>query len=280
MMIMGKYFLIAVAISIILASCEEVIDIDLNSSDPAFVVEAIIYKDSVSLVRLTRTTSYFSLEEPEFIEDASIIISDGTSSEELTYTGNGYYTGSTIIGAEERTYKIEIINDGNVYEGISYLPLETDIISVRYSRDESQSIFNPYGETMFTITSEFIDNPDKDDFYMVRYILDGEVLKNSYYVLTEDNAINGSVNNFNINNADNDTIKFSEWMFYEGGEAEVQIFSIDESVYNYFLQLNDVLYWKRRVMPPTPYNPVSNINNGALGYFAAWAYDSEIIILE
>jgi hypothetical protein len=69
-------------------------------------------------------------------------------------------------------------------------------------------------------------------------------------------------------------------MFYEGGEAEVQVFSLDESVYNYFLQLNDILYWKRRVMPPTPYNPKSNISNGALGYFAAWAYDSRKIMLE
>jgi hypothetical protein len=33
-------------------------------------------------------------------------------------------------------------------------------------------------------------------------------------------------------------------------------------------------------MPPTPYNPKSNISNGALGYFAAWSYDSEKILLE
>lgn len=274
-MIMCKYCLVAITILIILVSCEEVIDIDLNSSDPAFVVEAIIYKDSVSLVRLTRTTSYFSLEEPEFIDDASIIISDGTSSEELTYTGNGYYTGSTIIGTEERTYKIEIIIDGTIYEGISYMPLKTDIISVHFTKSESQSILNPYGETVFTITCEFSDNPDIDNFYLIRFISDGAMLENSYYLLTENNANDGVVNNTN-----NDTISFSESVFYEGGEVEVQVFSIDESVYNYFIQLNDVLYWKRRVMPPTPYNPVSNINNGALGYFAAWSYDSEIIMLE
>jgi uncharacterized protein (DUF2147 family) len=277
---MNKYILVATTLLIILSSCEEVIDVDLNSSNPAFVVEATIYKDSVSLVRLTRTTSYFSLEEPEFIEDASIKISDRTSMEELNYIGNGHYVGNKIIGTEGKTYEIEIKYDGIIYQGISYMPLETDIISVSYSKSASQSIFNPNGEMIYTVTCEFIDNPDIDNFYMIRYILDGVVLKNSYYLLTEHNAVNGSVNNVNVNNADNDTLRFSEWMFYEGGEFEVQIFSIDESVYNYFLQLNDVLFWKRRVMPPTPYNPVSNINNGALGYFAAWAYDSEIIILE
>lgn len=115
---------------------------------------------------------------------------------------------------------------------------------------------------------------------MIRYILDGTVLKDSYYLVTEQNAGNGTINSSNINNADNDTLRFSEWLFYEGGEVEVQVFSFDESVYNYFMQLNDVLFWKRKVMPPAQYNPVSNINNRALGYFAALSYDSRKIMLE
>ena len=110
---------------------------------------------------------------------------------------------------------------------------------------------------------------------MIRYISDGEMVENSYYLLTEKNANDGVINSVN-----DGIISFSESVFFEGGEVEVQLFSIDESVYNYFMQLNDVLFWKRRVIPPTPYNPISNINNGALGYFAAWAYDSETIILE
>jgi hypothetical protein len=279
-MITDKYFLVALTILIISTSCEEVIDVDLNSSDPGFVIEAIIYKDSLSLVRLTRTTSYFSQEDPAFIEDATIWISDGISMEELNYMGNGYYTGNTMVGTEGRTYEIEIIYNGIIYKGSSYMPLKTDIVSVSFSKDESKTIFNPFGKRIFVIGCEFIDDPAKDNFYMIRYILDGKVLKDSYYLLTEQNATNGYISNANLNNTDNDTIRFEEWMFYEGGEVEIQLFSIDESVYNYFIQLNDVLYWKRMVMAPTPYNPLSNINYGALGYFAAWAYDSEIITLE
>ena len=273
-MIMDKITLITLTLFIILTSCEEVIDVDLNSSDPAFVVEAIIYKDSVSSVRLTRTTSYFTLEEPGFIENASITISDETSSEELQYTGQGYYTGNTIIGTEESTYEIEIIHDGLTYSGITYMPVKTDIISVSYDKYEDQSTLNPLGETVFTIICEFSDNPDIDNFYMIKYLEDGKMIEKNYFMITERDAIGGS---FNI---ENDIISFSESIFYDGGEVEVQVFSIDESVYNYFMQLNDILFWKRRIMPPTPYNPSSNINNGALGYFAALAYDSEIIILE
>jgi hypothetical protein len=280
MIIMRKYCLFAIPLLINLTSCEEVIHVDLNNANPEFVVEATIFKDSVSLVHLTRTTSYFSNEEPDLIEDAIIMISEGTSLERLNYMGNGYYIGKNIIGIEDKVYKIEITHDGITYEGSSYMPIKPNILSVSFSKNNSQSIFNPNGETILTINCEFIDEPGKDNYYMIRYFLDGKVLKDSYYLVTEYNAINGTLENSNSNHADSDTLRFSESMFYEGIEAEVQIFSIDETVYNYFVQLNDVLYWKRRFMPPTPYNPVSNINNGVLGYFAAWAYDSKTIMLK
>jgi hypothetical protein len=277
---MKKYSLIALLLLIILASCEEVIEVGLNSSDPAFVVEAVIYKDSVTLVRLTTTTSYYSVGEPEFITDASIKISDGISNEELIYKDNGYYSGSSIQGVEGRNYVIEILHDGILYKSISSMLFKTDIVSVGYSRNNTQTIYNPSGKTMFIISCEFIDDPEADNYYMIRYILDGKVLAGSYYLLTEHTAVNGSLDISGINSADQDTIRFEEWMFYEGGTGEVQVFSIDKSVYDYFVQLNDVLFWKRRFNPPATYNPVSNINNGALGYFAAWTFDSEKIILE
>ena len=280
MIIINKYFLFALSLIIALTSCEEVIKVDLNTSNPAFVIEAMIYEDSVTLVRLTKTTSYFSAEEPEYINDASIKISDKISSEELIYIGNGYYSGVNIIGTEEINYEIEILYGGILYKGTSYMPVRTDIISVSYSKNNEQTIFNPKGETMFVIKCEFIDDPEADNYYMIRYILDGKVLAGSYYLLTEESAVNGSLEISNITSADNDTIRFEEWMFYEGGTGEIQVFSIDKSVYDYFVQLNDILFWKRRFNPPTQYNPVSNINNGAMGYFAAWTYNSEKLILE
>jgi hypothetical protein len=272
-MIKRKYIYIVISFIFFLASCEEVIVVDLNTANPALVVEAIIYKDSVCLVRLTRTTSYFSIEQPVFIENASVKISDGALSEELSYKGNGYYTGNTIIGTEGRTYEIEIMRDGITYKGISSMPLKTDLIAVRFGKDNSQSPLNTYGETVFTFTCEFVDDPDKNNFYMIRFVSDGALLER-YYLLTETSSNSGDINKIN------GVISFSESVFFEGGLVDVQLLSIDESVYNYFMQLSDILFWKRRVMPPTPYNPKSNISNGALGYFAAWAIDSESIILE
>jgi hypothetical protein len=108
---------------------------------------------------------------------------------------------------------------------------------------------------------------------MIRF-LSGDKMIENYYLLTEHSNVGGSLNN------NHDTLSFSESIFYDGGEVEIKLFSIDESLYTYFVQLNDVLFWKRRIMPPSQYNPVSNISNGVMGYFAAWSYDSEKIKLE
>jgi hypothetical protein len=272
--IIMKRYLFAVWITMyILTSCEEVINVDLNTANPAFVVEASIYKDSVCAVRLTETFSYFSLEEPGLIEDAEVQISDGTISEELAYIGNGYYMGDTIIGKQGRTYEINILHKGINYRSVSDMPLKSDLIAVRFWKGESQSPLNPFGKTVFTISCEFIDNPDTNNYYMIRFVSDGTLLER-YYLLTENSTNSGEIA------YSNGVIIFSESIFFEGGDVEVQLFSVDKYVYNYFMQLSDVLFWKRRVMPPTPYNPKSNINNGALGYFAAWAYDSRRMVLE
>ena len=259
---------------VLLASCQEVIEIDLDYADPAFVAEARIYRDSVCQVRLSLTAAYFTSDEPVYVEDATISVSDGTTSEVLVYTGNGYYTGNTITGTEGMVYDIEISSGGKVYRGSSFMPPLTGLISTDFGKSDSQSPVNPFGETVFTIDCQFADDPEVKNFYLLRIVDTEDRLIEKYYLLTEDESNSGNIENIN------DTITFSESIFYDGGEVSVQLFSVDEQVYNYFLQLTDVLFWKRRIQPPTPYNPVSNIDNGAQGYFAAWAYDSETLILE
>lgn len=268
---MQKYIIISTAILIILSSCEEVVEIDLNSASPAFVTEAKLFKDSVVHVLLTYTTDYFSVSAPDIVEDAEIKISDGTSTEELTYIGNGNYKGSLITGREGYTYNLEINHSGKTYDSYSTMPSYTSIAATRFSISNSQSILNPEGKTVVTVTCMFADDPDENNYYMICFMNNGRMIEDRYFMLTENTANGGSFIN------ENNMISFSESMFYDGDEVEVQLYSIDESIYNYFYQLDDILFWKRRVIPPVPYNPASNISNGALGFFAAWTIDSKKI---
>jgi len=272
---MVKNILFTLTFLILLTSCEEVIQIDLNSANPAFVVEAKIQHDSVAQVRLTRTTSYFSQERPGFIDNAKVYLSDGSSREELIYQENGNYKGDTLTGIQNRSYTIEILHDGKTYQGVSTLPAKTEIISIRYFKGETPTILNPNGEIVYTIQFEFVDDPEVSNFYMVSFVREGKMIENRYFLFTENITNGGSLEKFGGN-----IFSFAESIFTTEGEVTVNLFSIDEPVYNYFMRLDDVLFWKRRVMPPTPYNPVSNVDNGALGYFAAWGLDTKRVLLE
>jgi hypothetical protein len=271
---MIRNLLLTVLCLLLLISCEQVVKIDLNASDPALVVDANITKDSVSQVRLTRTISYFSQENPVFVGDAKIVLNNGTVSEDLVYHGNGYYRGTSIHGEEDKIYRIEVTDNGITYSGTSQMPFKSKITDVYYSKSASTGVLNPEGKTVFTITVAFDDNPVKANYYMILFLSNDSLLER-YYLLTETKSNSGTVG---INYAGD--ISFTESIFYDGGEVKVQLYAVDEAVYNYFLQLSDILFWKRRIIPPTPYNPESNLSNGALGYFAAWTLDSKNILLE
>lgn len=255
-------------------SCEEVVDINLDFAEPAFVVEAIISKDSVCSVHLSRTAEYFSSEETEFVEDAVITISDGNLSEELIYKGKGYYKGSSLTGHEGLTYEIQIQQAGKTYRGISSMPEKAEILSIHYSMSTEVSIMNPFGDTVYIISCSFFDDPWIENYYMITFKSQDELLEERFFLLTEYTANGGSFDNTG------NIINFAESIFCQGGVAEVRLYTIDKQVYDYYLQLDDILFWKRRYIPPVPYNPKSNISNGALGCFAAWAVDAREIVLE
>jgi hypothetical protein len=263
----------SVFILFLFSSCEKVITVDLNSADPAIVIEAEISIDSVATVHLTKTTSYFSTESAEFVEDAEILLNNGIQSETLTNKGNGYYRGKVIKGSEGSSYELKVTASGKTYSAASTLPQRSDIIYIHFTKSESTGILNPEGKTVFTLTSRFTDVSPGQNYYLVCYKSGVELLER-YYLVTENSSNSGTVEYGN-----DKSIIFTESLFFDGGEVKMDLYSIDKSVYKYFMQLSDILFWKRRVIPPTPYNPRSNFSNGALGYFAAWSHDSEIVVL-
>ena len=55
----------AVLILVLLAACEEVIEVDLNSSNPVLVAEGVIDNELPAWISLSYTSDYFDSEESE-----------------------------------------------------------------------------------------------------------------------------------------------------------------------------------------------------------------------
>ncbi len=65
-----------------------------------------------------------------------------------------------------------------------------------------------------------------------------------------------------------------------GDTVTVELLSIDKATYDYFNTLRDILSSDRAATSLSPANPNTNLSGGALGYFAAWAIDRKVIILQ
>lgn len=63
-----------------------------------------------------------------------------------------------------------------------------------------------------------------------------------------------------------------------GDTISIELNSIGFNTFEYFRTLNDAL--NSGGMGSTPYNPITNLNNDALGYFGTYTSDTEQFIVE
>lgn len=277
---MKKILLILILILVALTSCEKVIDIDLNLADPTLVIEGKVMKDSLAQVLIQETTSYFTPDTLPCVCDAIVIIQeDDARPDTLDYSGNGLYKSTSMKGKSDANYHLTVIHDSQTYTASSYLPPEPNIYQLT---SISMLAFGGFGDSLMTppgggmgssdsipwlIFTDLYDDPLVENYYLFKYILNGEDVTIAYRTSDDEGA-------------ENDTLKYMGGFsrFFLGDTVTVKAYAVDRGVYIYFDTLNDV-FSSNPIMSSTPYNPHSNISNGALGVFSAMSVNSKTTII-
>lgn len=256
-----KLYLLITLLAIIFSACEEVIEVDLESTDPALVAEGVIEPGEPVWLQLSYTSDYFSAEETSYEDEASVYISDENGNvDTLYFDGDGMYRGTNIIGEAGTTYFISFYQDNDTYQASSSLLPASDIVNVWF---EESSMQRPgEDEKSYEIHVEISNDTQQDNFYLFKFYINGELEDESY-----------SLANSNYY-PDEETLDFNPFRidFDLDDKVEVIVYRIDEDNYNYFSQLND-LTESGPGGSSTPYNPQSNFGDNVLGYFSAWSYD-------
>jgi len=260
--------LVGIVSSLALSSCEKVIDIDLNSSNPVLVAEGKIVKDSTVWVRLSYTTDYFNVEKAVFEENATVVLSNGDNeSEILTYSGNGIYKGDLLVGEVGENYTLDITTAKDEYTAQSSLMPPSEIYEIIVTESDLQKPGQT--DTTYSLEIKFKDVTAGDDFYMMKFFING--LFDSYALVDDKIFLVGDTINYPV-------IRKS---FYKNDNVVVRLHTVDNETYKYYNQLNDAV---SDGMGPggssTPYNPASNFGENVMGYFAAWSYVSDTVIIE
>lgn len=125
------HFALVLAITMVFASCEQVITVDLPTTPPRLVVNSYFEPDSVFKVHVSKSANILDNAELQNISNATVIVTGPSGfREQLNYTGEGNYESASgpSIG---QTYAIDVSAPN--FESVSAsdkIPEEIEIISI------------------------------------------------------------------------------------------------------------------------------------------------------
>lgn len=254
-------YILLLFITFFTLSCEEVIDVNLETAPPRLVIEASINwvrntPGNLQAVKLSTTTSYFAEEIPP-VSDAIVTI---TNSEGTVFTFTeidepGLYICSDFVPIVNETYTLVVVYQGEVYSSTEQL-LATPVVS-RTEQNNEGGILGDEIEVKFF----YNDIPNETNFYFLGIIDPYKVIPE--YGVTEDRF---------FENNEMFGLYFSEDL-KTGDTLTFTMNGISQNYYNY---LNLLLTQAGNNAGPfsTPTATVrgniinqTNFDNYALGYF-------------
>ena len=270
-------FAIFILLSLFLYSCEKVVYIDLNSEAPRLIVQGNISDQEWNWdVALSNSINYYESNSFPPVSGASINIFDNVgNSETLVEYKPGHYwsarpSGST-RGVSGRTYNLKISSNGKEYTATSTMPYSVPIDSVNIEKNMNDRPGRPGGAN-FRVICKFKDPLGLGNYYKV-------LLTSSDTAITKQNGYGYRVLSDKLTDGDEMAMSF-RLNLKIGDSLHATLECIDRATYDFCNQLRNVQGELNPFVSAPPANPPCNINNGALGYFAAYTVSSKLVVIK
>lgn len=129
--------IILLSLLIILSSCEDVIDVEVQSVPERLVIEASLDWEkgttgNEQTIRLQKSTSFYDTNSNTAVTGASVKVTNDTNGTEFIFAdqNNGNYTTAAFVPIIDQSYTLEVSYNGEVYsatETLFAVPPITDI---------------------------------------------------------------------------------------------------------------------------------------------------------
>jgi hypothetical protein len=265
-------FLATIFSGIIIISCTERIDIELDESSVRLVVDGSVSTDTMAhKIILTKTTSYFYSHESPSVTGASVSITTGERNIQLYEKKPGvYYTDSTFYGLEGLTYTLNItlaspVGGHTEYSATSYMNNAVMI-------DSADLIFQPdWSDSGFYEVQCYLKDPPTAEYYRFMIYKNGKILSDTLdeWLVIDDRFFNGSyiygaTVAFLDQGSENEKLEV-------GDEITLELNSVGRDYAGFLWEAQSELMGSNPLFSGPPANVKGNINNGAIGFFAAYA---------
>lgn len=263
-----KPILFFFSLIILLTSCENVIEIELDYMNPKLVIEGVINDfDNQCIIKLSKTTDYFNQKSNHTVSDAVITLTDNAGTiMKFNETEPGNYLGESGQAKSRTNYTLNILSEGNEYVAKATIPEKVNIDSLTCKYNPKSIIY----EVGYVVSCHFSDPEEFRNFYRLKTynINDRTKAKNTKDIYNDD-LCNGN---------------HVDWLwkynvYQQFDTVVVELYTLDERTYDYYKTLFPISGGTEMMSMVTPANPNTNISNGALGYFGAYTISRDTIII-
>lgn len=258
------------ALVITLSSCQKVIDIDLNSATPQYVIEAELVEGTQDFrVRVTKTSNYFSTDNVTSVNNATITLKkDNGTPTTLTNEANGYYKTTNYTATNKVNYQLSVAVDGKTFDASSFLPKPVTLDSISIEKSGGRPFGGGKADSSYQLYCNFQDPAGEANYYQIKTTINGVPNdKGGSILVIEDRLTNGNKIRIPIFTTD----------FKLNDVVEIELLSIDKKVYEYFNTLSTLVSNGNNSAAPA--NPLTNWSGGALGYFGAFSSSKKTVLV-
>ena len=262
---MLRHCLIFLGLLISLSACVDVIQLDLNSTNPAVVIEGrITDHDSSNEVRITQTVDFNQANEFPPITNAQVVVQDLTAglADTLTQSYPGVYSITKLRGISGHRYQLNVKIGERTYSALATMPPKVTLDQVSYTTDSR------LGETSIRTVATYTDPASPGNYY--RFVNYQNGLASRTFFVRSDAFTNG--------NRVSQTIRDENITIRPGDRMVIEMQCIEKAVFEYINGLAQ-LQGDNINQGVSPTNPPTNLSGGALGYFSAHTVDRRAVVI-
>ena len=245
-----------------LFACKKTVHINLNTATPKIVIQGSVTDDTTVAytVTINRTVAFYAENNFPPVSGAAVKISDNEGhNDNLVETAPGMYTTQTLKGKPGNTYTLSVLSQDTLYTAVSTMPFPVKLDSISFNSRTG------FGKNTIYAVPNFQDPAGIANYYQFVEYLNGVLLNKTIFVF-DDRLSDGRYISRTLRNDSSYLKPFDN--------LEVQMYCIDKPVFDYFDELDQSTSGGAFNSTAAPTNPISNISNGALGYFSAHTFRS------
>jgi hypothetical protein len=246
-------------------SCQKVVHLDLQTAPPQLVIVGeVTDAPGPYSVMINRSVGFYSDNNFPAVDGAAVRISDNWGvTDTLTETSPGNYVTHVLQGVIGNTYTLSVSVGDTLYTATSTMPAKVPLDSVTFDHTGGRRQNND-----IVPQANYQDPAGVKNYYRFALYINGTQFTREIYAFSDRLSDGKYVTQ---------SLRMDSSYLSRGDLLRVEMYCIDQRVYNYFNQLSQSSGTGSFNTAASPANPASNISNGAFGVFSAHTVSSKTV---